>query len=103
MRNVPRRESRELLGNGEEDFAQGVVVNLMVDARPLRVGHRFRSLLRVGHAAAIRVAGRASSNIGPGNDFRAQSRAGPDALAERQDKIDVPAHIASSNDSFCDE
>jgi hypothetical protein len=37
----------------------GVVVNLdEVDARPLQVGHRFPGLLRVGHAAAIRVPGR---------------------------------------------
>ena len=108
LRNVPREGSPSLSGlkgNGEEGFARSVIVNLdEVDARLLQVGDRFPGLLRVGHPAAIRVAGRSVVQYGTcRNDFRAQSRAGPDALAQRQDKIDVPAHIASSNDSFCDE
>jgi hypothetical protein len=92
-------------GDGEEDFARGMIVNLNeIHAQALEAMDGLDGLLRIANAEAIAEIGRSVIDDGSGgDDLGADERAGVDAVAEGQDEIGIASHIASPDDSLGDE
>src|SRR5215470_6778251 len=94
------------LGDGrKENLSWRMVVNLdEVNSKAFQLTHSEPRLLGVCDGKAIRKAWRrVIHHRARGDDLRAEHRARPDTVSQRQNKICVAAHVAGADNALGDE
>src|ERR1700730_4393047 len=96
---------RCLGGSGEENLSRSMVVNLdEVNPKALQLTHSESRLFGVGDVKAIRKVWRCViHHWAGGHDLRAEHRARPDAVAQRQNEIRIAAHVAGADNALGNE